>query len=155
MAYAVQWIRSLLFNIQMYVAMVIVAIVFLIPMIFSQKGASLAANIYCWWVVWSARWMIGLKVQVRGTVPTGEVLIAAKHQSFFDIIVIFNCLERSKFIMKRQLLFTPIVGQYAYRLGCIPVNRGKGAAAIRKMLADVASGRVAPGQLVIYPQGTR
>jgi len=35
MAYAVQWIRSLLFNIQMYVAMVIVAIVFLIPMIFS------------------------------------------------------------------------------------------------------------------------
>ena len=35
MAYAVQWIRSLLFNFQMYVAMVIVAIVFLIPMIFS------------------------------------------------------------------------------------------------------------------------
>jgi 1-acyl-sn-glycerol-3-phosphate acyltransferase len=57
--------------------------------------------------------------------------------------------------MKRQLLFTPIVGQYAYRLGCVPVNRGKGAAAIRKMVADVASGRVAPGQLVIYPQGTR
>ena len=38
MAYAVQWIRSLLFNIQMYVAMVIVAIVFLVPMILSQKG---------------------------------------------------------------------------------------------------------------------
>ena len=35
------------------------------------------------------------------------------------------------------------------------MNRGKGAAAIRKMVADVASGRVAPGQLVIYPQGTR
>ena len=155
MAYAVQWIRSLLFNIQMYVAMVIVAIVFLIPMILSQKGATLAANVYCWWVVWSARWMIGLKVQVRGTVPKGELLIAAKHQSFFDIIVIFNCLDQSKFIMKRQLLFTPIVGQYAYRLGCVPVNRGKGAAAIRKMVADVASGRVAPGQLVIYPQGTR
>ena len=84
MAYAVQWIRSLLFNIQMYVAMVIVAIVFLIPMILSQKGASYAANVYCWWVVWYARWMIGLKVQVRGTVPKGEVLIAAKHQSFFS-----------------------------------------------------------------------
>ena len=37
MAYAVQWIRSLLFNIQMYVAMFIVAIVFLIPMIFNPK----------------------------------------------------------------------------------------------------------------------
>ena len=53
------------------------------------------------------------------------------------------------------IVIHPIVGQYAYRLGCVPVNRGKGAAAIRKMVADVASGRVAPGQLVIYPQGTR
>ena len=99
--------------------------------------------------------MIGLKVEVRGSLPKNEVLIAAKHQSFFDIIVIFNCLPNPKFIMKRQLLFTPILGQYAYRLGCVPVNRGKGAAAIRKMVTDVASGRVAPGQLVIYPQGTR
>jgi len=86
MAYAVQWIRSLLFNVQMYVAMVIVAIVFLIPMIFSQKGASLAAKVYCWWVVWSARLMIGLRVQVRGTIPKGEVLVAAKHQSFLILL---------------------------------------------------------------------
>ena len=99
--------------------------------------------------------MIGLKVEVRGSPPKTEVLVAAKHQSFFDIIVIFNCLPNPKFIMKRQLLFTPILGQYAYRLGCIPVNRGKGAAAVRKLVADVATGRVAPGQLVIYPQGTR
>ena len=155
MKYALQWIRSLLFNMQMYVAMLVVAIIFLIPMLISQKGASMAAHVYCWWVVWSARWMIGLRVNIQGDIPQGEVLVAAKHQSFFDIIVIYNCLPRSKFIMKRQLLFTPIVGQYAYRLGCVPVNRGKGAAAIRKMVADVASGRVAPGQLVIYPQGTR
>ena len=152
---ALQWIRSLFFNIQMYVAMVVVAIMFLVPMIISQKGASMAAHLYCWWVVWSARWMIGLKVEVRGSPPKTEVLVAAKHQSFFDIIVIFNCLPNPKFIMKRQLLFTPILGQYAYRLGCIPVNRGKGAAAVKKMVLDVASGRIAPGQLVIYPQGTR
>ena len=94
MAYAVQWIRSLLFNFQMYVAMVIVAIVFLIPMIFSQNGASLAAKVYCWWVVWSARLMIGLRVPVRGTLPYGDVLVAAKHPSFFVLTVIFHCLDR-------------------------------------------------------------
>ena len=59
MKYALQWIRSLLFNMQMYVAMLVVAIIFLIPMLISQKGASMAAHVYCWWVVWSARWMIG------------------------------------------------------------------------------------------------
>ena len=152
---ALQWIRSLLFNFQMYVSMFVVAVIFLVPMIVSPKGAFLAAKCYCWWVIWTAGWMIGLKVEVRGKVPHGEVLVAAKHQSFFDVIVIFSCLPRPKFIMKRQLLFTPILGQYAYRLGCIPVDRGKRAAAINKMVLDGAAGKADPGQLVIYPQGTR
>ncbi|MGB0798113.1 MAG: lysophospholipid acyltransferase family protein, partial [Planktomarina sp.] len=87
--------------------------------------------------------------------PTDEVLIAAKHQSFLDILVIFWAMPRHKFIMKRQLLYAPILGQYAYRLGCIPVDRGKRSMAVKKMVADVAAGRANPGQLVIYPQGTR
>ena len=152
---ALQWIRSLLFNFQMYLSMAVLALAFLVPMILSSKGALLAAKCYCWWIVWTASWMLGLKVEVRGNVPNGEVLIAAKHQSFFDIIVIFSCLPRPKFIMKRQLLFAPILGQYAYRLGCIPVDRGKRAFAMKKMLSDVAVGKADAGQLVIYPQGTR
>jgi 1-acyl-sn-glycerol-3-phosphate acyltransferase len=41
------------------------------------------------------------------------------------------------------------------RLGCVPVNRGKRAQAIQQMKADVLAGQAEPGQLVIYPQGTR
>jgi 1-acyl-sn-glycerol-3-phosphate acyltransferase len=37
----------------------------------------------------------------------------------------------------------------------VPVNRGKRGQAIAQMLADVAKGLREPGQLVIYPQGTR
>jgi 1-acyl-sn-glycerol-3-phosphate acyltransferase len=37
----------------------------------------------------------------------------------------------------------------------VPVNRGKRGQAIRKMLDDVAKGLQIPGQLIIYPQGTR
>ena len=99
--------------------------------------------------------MIGLRGQVIGDVPKGEVLIAAKHQSFFDIMLIFEALPEAKFIMKRELLWTPVIGIYAKRLGCVPVARGKRGAAISKMIADVEAGRSAPGQLVIYPQGTR
>ena len=155
MKIAIQWLRSLLFNIQMYVAMFVVAIVFLVPMILSSEGARYGAKCYCRYVVWSARWIIGLKVDVRGAIPKAGVLVAAKHQSFFDILVIFDSLPRSKFVMKQQILFMPIIGQYASRMGCIPVNRGKRALAIRKMLNDVSSGTDLPGQLVIYPQGTR
>jgi 1-acyl-sn-glycerol-3-phosphate acyltransferase len=99
--------------------------------------------------------MIGLKVEVRGTPPMDEVMIAAKHQSFFDIIVIYHAIPRGKFIMKRELIYAPLLGWYALRAGCIPVDRGKRGQAINKMKADVEKGRSYPGQLVIYPQGTR
>lgn len=150
-----QWLRSFVFMVQMYLAMVVLAVIFVVPMLVHPRGAIAACKLYCRWVIWTARWMVGLTTEVRGTVPTDEVMVAAKHQSFFDIIILFHHLPRARFIMKRELLYTPIIGQFAYRLGCVPVDRGKGAEAVKKMVADVQSGLAAPGQLVIYPQGTR
>ena len=64
-------------------------------------------------------------------------------------------MPRAKFIMKRELMYAPILGQYALRIGCVPVDRGKRGAAIARMKDAVARGSADPGQLVIYPQGTR
>ncbi len=155
MAYAVQWLRSLIFNAQMYLTIVVLALVFTPFALVNRNYAFRAVHTYCRWVRWTAAWMIGLKSEVRGTVPTDEVLIAAKHQSFFDIIVIVSETPRPKFIMKKQLVWAPIVGWYAKRIGCIPVDRGKRGAAVIRMVADVKAGNILPGQLIIYPQGTR
>ncbi|MCF8512473.1 MAG: 1-acyl-sn-glycerol-3-phosphate acyltransferase, partial [Rhodobacteraceae bacterium] len=75
--------------------------------------------------------------------------------SFLDIIAIYNAVPRGKIIMKRELLWTPFLSQYALRIGCVPVNRGKRGAAIARMKAEVMAGTAFPGQLIIYPQGTR
>lgn len=155
MGYAVQWVRSALFIIAMYVAMPVIAIAYLPWAIASRDGAFAACHAYCRWVCWSAGWMINLRTEVRGTPPEDEVLIAAKHQSFLDIIMIFGAVPRGKFIMKQELLYAPILGQYARRIGCVPVNRGKRGLAIQKMVADVQKGKLSPGQLIIYSQGTR
>lgn len=152
---AVRWILSLLFNIQMYLAMFVLAVVFAPWALFSREGAFAACHTYCRWVIFTARIMLRLKVEIRGTPPTDEVVVAAKHQSFFDILVIFHAIPRGKFIMKRELIYAPFLGQYAMRLGCVFVDRGKRGAAIAKMKADVAKSATDPGQLVIYPQGTR
>lgn len=155
MGYYVQWVRSLVFNLSMYLGMVVYAVIYLPWMLVSPNGAVAACHGYCRYVKWTARWMIGLRSEVRGTPPTGEVLVAAKHQSFLDILMIYDAVPRGKFIMKAILLYAPVLGQYAYRIGCIPVNRGKRGQAITKMLADVEKGDALPGQLVIYSQGTR
>jgi 1-acyl-sn-glycerol-3-phosphate acyltransferase len=70
-------------------------------------------------------------------------------------MMIFTALPAGKFIMKKEILMTPIIGQYAKLLNCVAVDRGKRGAAIEKMVADVQSGRTEPGQLIIYSQGTR
>jgi 1-acyl-sn-glycerol-3-phosphate acyltransferase len=155
MKHALQWIRSLIFVIQIYIVMAVLGIAFAPWAVFSKRGALMACKTYCRWVFWTARWMVGIRTEVRGDVPTDEVMIAAKHQSFLDILIIFYAVPHAKFIMKRELMWTPVIGIYAKRLGCIPVDRGKRGKAIAKMVQDVAAEFQEPGQLVIYPQGTR
>lgn len=150
-----QWLRSFLFVTQIYAMMGVMGLLFLPWALFSRRGARVACKTWCAWTRWTARWMVGLRTEIRGQVPQGEVLIASKHQSFLDIILIFASVPAGKFIMKRELLWAPVLGLYALRIGCVPVDRGKRSAAIRKMVADVEHGIQDPGQLIIYPQGTR
>ncbi|WP_108813709.1 lysophospholipid acyltransferase family protein [Loktanella sp. Alg231-35] len=155
MSYAIQWVRSLIFNAQMYVALLVVGVIYTIPAIISANGAVAGCHAYCRYIRWSAGWMIGLKSEIRGEPPTDEVMVAPKHQSFLDVLLIYGAIPRGKFIFKAILKYAPIVGQFGLRIGCIPVDRGKRGQAIKKMIADVEAGRAHAGQLIIYPQGTR
>ena len=155
LGYVIQWVRSLLFVGQVYLMMPVIGIAFAPWALFSRHGARVCCKTYSRWVFWTARWMVGIRTEVRGTPPQGETLIAAKHQSFLDIMMIFTALPTAKFIMKKEILRTPVIGQYAQLLGCVSVDRGKRGAAIDKMVNDVASGQQDPGQLIIYSQGTR
>lgn len=150
-----QFVLSLIFIGQMYLVMLVMAIAYVPFVLVDRRFAYHAVHTYCRWVRWSAARIVGLKSEVRGEVPQGEVMVASKHQSFFDIILLVSVLPRPKFIMKSSLRFAPIVGWYANRIGCVPVNRGKRAEAIRQMMAGVTSGDAPAGQLVIFPQGTR
>lgn len=150
-----QWLLSLVFIVQMYLAMLVLGLVFLIPAMIDRRHAHTACRSFCAWVRLSLAALCGLRSEIRGEIPQDEVVIAAKHQSFLDIILIFGAVPRGKFIMKRELLWAPILGWYATRIGCVPVDRGKRGAAISRMMADVKTGSSLPGQLIIYPQGTR
>lgn len=115
-----------------------------------------AINTWCDWVKFTAKILVGIKTEVRGIIPDDEVLIISKHQSFLDIIMIVSALNRPKFIMKKEILITPIIGFWAKKIGCIPIDRGKKGAAIKEMVRAVhLSSKKKPGQLIIFPQGTR
>lgn len=114
-------------------------------------------------VVWTgrllaaARAILGVTVELRGTPPAGEAIIAAKHQSFLDILAISHAVPQCGFVMKREVMRVPVMGYYARLAGCIPIDRGRGAEAMRQIISEIEQRRSAGGlgQLIIYPEGTR
>ena len=155
MRYVIQWLRSFVFSAQMYLVLPLLALVFLPFVIFTRRAVYLYIRTYTSYCRWTLSWMVGLKTEVRGEIPTGECLIASKHQSFLDVILILNVIWQPRVIVKREIHYLPIFRFFGSRMGNVPVNRGSRGKAIIKMKADVASGKSLPGQLLIYPQGTR
>ena len=75
MPYPIQWLLSLFFIFQMYVAMAIIGLIFTPLAVFDRKFAFIAIHLWCHWVRMSAHVICGLKSEVRGVVPTDEVIL--------------------------------------------------------------------------------
>ena len=100
-------------------------------------------------------WLVGTRVAVTGTIPTGAVLIAVKHQSMFETLEMMRIARTPVVVMKRELTTMPLFGWATRTYGIIPVDRDAGAKALRELLSlgkeAAASGR----PILIYPEGTR
>ena len=148
-------LRSLVFDACLYGMMLVIGIVYAPAALWSPAGAQRAVKAYSASSLWLLRVICGLKVEVRGNIPTGDVIVGAKHQSFLDILILARVLPEVSFIMKKELRWAPILGLYALRIGSTPVARGRRAAAMKDMVSHAGDRKGPPRQLVIYPQGTR
>jgi 1-acyl-sn-glycerol-3-phosphate acyltransferase len=148
-------LRSLFFDVVIYTLMFFMGLLCAPLAIWSAAGAYWSVHTYCGIVRKLLHAICGLRTEVRGVVPTGNVIVCSKHQSFLDIIILCSVLPRAKFIMKKELKWMPVLGLYAMRMGSIPVNRGARAQAMKDMVAHAERSGAVEGQLVIYPQGTR
>jgi 1-acyl-sn-glycerol-3-phosphate acyltransferase len=107
------------------------------------------------WHLWCVRHLLGIDVVLEGEIPDIPVLIAMKHESFFEAIDTPRLFAFPAVFAKHELFRIPGWGHSAIIYGLIPVARGDGARALRAMISN-AKDRVAAGRpLVIFPEGTR
>ncbi len=101
--------------------------------------------------------VVGLEHEVRGLerLPGGAFIVAMKHQSAWDALILPILLGDPAPVVKRELLRLPFYGWYMARAGAIPIDRRTGAAALRSMLAGARPAAAAGRPIVIFPQGTR
>jgi 1-acyl-sn-glycerol-3-phosphate acyltransferase len=158
---AIQAVRTAVFYLLFLGQTVILAIIVgLIAIIWRRRTAVSWALAWYWRNsnVAMLRWIVGIKTQVEGgeTIPPGPCIIAAKHQSDWDIFAILPYTDaKPAYIAKRELIDIPFFGWAAQSIDTISIDRKLGAGAIPAMLAE-AREKVARGcRIVIYPEGTR
>ena len=72
---------------------------------------------------------VGLDCEIRGldNIPSGACIIAMKHQSAWDTLILPVVLGDPAVVLKRELLWVPFYGWYAARAGSIAIDRSGGA----------------------------
>jgi len=159
----VQAIRSAVFYLLFLGQTVILAIVLGVMAAFVGKGQKAPALMWAIGRYWGhsntafLRYVVGIKSDVQGqeNIPEGGCIIAAKHQSDWDIIAILPYAPLPAFIAKRQLMDIPFFGWAARALNTISIDRKLGGQAIPKMLADATDKLAHGSEVIIFPEGTR
>ena len=152
-------LRSLLFNVALYVTTALEMIVFT-PYFFlvSREKAWFVPKFWARANNWLLRTICGTTFTLEGVenIPRGGCIIAPKHQSFWDTFTLLPWLRDPVIILKRDLLFIPMFGFYLARMNMIAIRRGdrrRALAHASRRAREEVEGR--GRQLLIYPEGTR
>ena len=150
-------LRSLLFNLLFYLNLLLLLIAALLKLVL-PRGAIL-------WVVrlwarnnhWLLRTVCGISFELRGLdrIPPGPLLVASKHQSAWETFALFPLFADPAFILKRELMWLPLFGWFAWKAGMIPVDRGARSQALAAIAARGKIELARNRQIVIFPEGTR
>src|SRR5271165_6540136 len=149
--------RALAFNFAFFAWTAIVGTIGL-PFLAAPRAAAMRfGQFWARSVLVLLRVIVGLDHEIRGLdrVPRGGCIVAMKHQSTWDTLILPIVLGDPACVLKRELLFVPFYGWYAARAGSIAIDRKAGASALRRMVAAARPIAAEGRPIVIFPEGTR
>jgi 1-acyl-sn-glycerol-3-phosphate acyltransferase len=150
-------LRSMLFNICFY-ALMIVLLIFGVPrLVAGRHQVEDHGRLWARLSLALLERICHLKVEFRGLqyLPGGPAIVAAKHQSFLDVLALVLKVRGFTFVYKRELGVIPLFGLYLRRSEQIAVDRAKGGSVLPQVIAAAKQIFAQRRQLVIFPEGTR
>jgi 1-acyl-sn-glycerol-3-phosphate acyltransferase len=151
------WARGLAFNVAFFGWTAIAGIIGL-PFLIAPRAVTMRfGRFWARIVLVLLRIIVGLDHEIRGLdrIPQGGCIIAMKHQSAWDTLILHVVFSDFAAVVKRELLLVPFYGWYAARAGSIAIDRKAGASALRRMVAAARPVAAQGRPIVIFPEGTR
>ncbi|MEH6758043.1 MAG: lysophospholipid acyltransferase family protein [Parasphingorhabdus sp.] len=148
-------IRSMLFLLIFYGGSTPIIILSFIVAVFSESGTHFMAKVWSGYHYFCARFILGIRVEVKGEIRNEPLLYVFKHESMFETIDLLRLFDKPVVIAKKELLVIPLWGWIAKRHGLLGIDRNGGGAAMRQIIKQ-AKGAVADGRpIVIFAEGSR
>jgi 1-acyl-sn-glycerol-3-phosphate acyltransferase len=153
----VVFIRSFLFQIYLYVSVLVASILVVLafPLPYSVKfsiarkwGASM---------LWVGEKVCSIKFVVEGqeNIPLEPSVIMIKHSSVFEAYAQLVVFPEQTWVVKRELQWIPIFGWALSALNAISINRRSGRTAVTQVIEE-GNKRLRDGiWITIFPEGTR
>ena len=92
----------------------------------------------------------------KENLPNVPSILLSKHQSAWETIFLISVAPKPlSFVLKKELLYIPFFGWAQWLYGLIPVDRGAGARAMKKMLAAAKKRVEEKRPIIIFPEGHR
>ena len=148
-------LRSLLFAAIFYPATFLWVLAGIVTSSFGDRATR--AVVLSWVDVhrWLTVHLLGIRLRVEGSIPSGTYLIAVKHEAMFETIEMVPLSRVPVIVIKRELADIPLFGWLTRRYGVIAVERSAGAKAVRNLVAEGKAATASGRSVIIYPEGTR
>ena len=149
-------IRSILFNIH-FLLLTSVLVIVMLPCLFLPFWfVKNVAKLWCYILTSGMSLWLGIKIKFSGnSISKKPVIYAVKHQSAWETIICTGVFNMPSIVMKRELMFLPIIGLYFLKGGSIPITRSNNLQSLKK-ISKMAKRAINRGRSVlIFPQGTR
>ena len=152
-----QWFRSLVFTSFLFLSTFVYSFVLVCLFWLPYRGRYAVARQWAQLQLHAAKYLCGLGYVVEGleNIPPGGHVSMWKHSSAWETIAQMVIFPPQSWVLKREILWIPVVGWATWLMQPIAINRGAGPGAVREVIHQgrrlLEQGR----GVLIFPEGTR
>lgn len=152
-----QWLGSVAFTAFLFGSVAVWGTLVLFTVVLPHGVTYRAARGWSRTVLWMLRRLCRLDYVVEGRehLPTEPAIVLMKHSSAWETIAQLAIFPAQTWVLKRELMWVPVLGWVLPLLKPIAIDRKGGASAVQQVVARGGE-RLREGLwVVIFPEGTR